>query len=291
MQLNNQVVDTPPRPAASVVLLRDGEAGLEIFLLKRHGDSDVLGGMYVFPGGKLDKEDSDPQTLGQIDLPVDALHRSLGEPDLDKQTAAGFFVAACRETFEESGVLFARGAGAKEADEAVALRREGLSFSQILKCMNLTAGVSNIAPWSRWVTPRRPSLMNKRFDVRFFAAVVPQDQVAAHDNYETTESVWLPPRTALQQYWDGQIGLAPPQLMSLAELARHRTAAEVIDPARRRWPRVILPNSTGPVEARILLYPGDAEHDVKERMMPGPTRLIHRNNRFEPPEGFEGFFA
>lgn len=291
MQLNHQVVDTPPRPAASVVLLRDGAQGLEVFLLKRHGDSDVLGGMYVFPGGKLDKEDSAATMLVQIDTPVPVLHQALGEPELDPAIAAGFFVAACRETFEESGVLFAEGASAARAEEAAALARDGLSFAQLLTRLNLKAAVSRITPWSRWVTPHRPSLMNKRFDVRFFAAVVPADQVAAHDNHETTDSVWLPPRAAIEQYWEGKIGLAPPQLMSLAELSRHATAAEVIDPARRRWPRVILPGSFEQESARVLVYPGDERHDVRERMMPGPTRLIHRNNRFEPMEGFEGFFA
>src|SRR5580698_4366859 len=115
MQLNNQVVDTPPRPAASVVLLRDGANGLEVFLLKRHGDSDVLGGLYVFPGGKLDREDSAMTTLERLDMPVPALHQALGEPELEPPVAAGSFVAACRETFEESGVLFTRGANAAQA--------------------------------------------------------------------------------------------------------------------------------------------------------------------------------
>ncbi|MDB5805834.1 MAG: hydrolase [Betaproteobacteria bacterium] len=291
MQLNHQEIDTPPRPAASVVLLRDGPRGLEVFLLKRHGDSDVLGGLYVFPGGKLDRDDSAAPTLQRLDTPVAALHQALGEPELEEHIAAGFFVAACRETFEESGVLFTQGADAVQAKEAAALMHGGLDFAQIIQRLDLTITASRIAPWSRWVTPRKPSLMNRRFDVRFFAAAVPGDQAASHDNYETTESVWLTPRAALEQYWDGQIGMAPPQLMSLAELSRHATAAEVLDPARRRWPRVILPNSFEHEEQRVLVYPGDERHETRERMMPGPTRLIHRNNRFEPLSGFEGFFA
>jgi 8-oxo-dGTP pyrophosphatase MutT (NUDIX family) len=291
MQLNHQEIDTPPRPAASVVLLRDSPRGLEVFLLKRHGDSDVLGGLYVFPGGKLDREDAAASTLQRLDTPVPALHQVLGEPELEAATAAAFFVAACRETFEESGVLFTRGADGAQAREATALMRGGLTFAQIIERLDLTITASRIAPWSRWVTPRKPSLMNRRFDVRFFAAAVPGDQVAAHDNHETTESVWLTPRAALEQYWDGQIGMAPPQLMSLAELSRHATAAQVLDPARRRWPRLILPNSFEHEEQRVLVYPGDERHESKERMMPGPTRLIHRNNRFEPLSGFEGFFA
>jgi len=289
--LNYEVVDTPPRAAASVVLLRDGPAGLEVFLLKRHGMSDVLGGMYVFPGGKLDREDSEADTLRHLDMPVPALHAALGEPELDESSAAGFFVAACRETFEESGVLLARGVDASRAAAATALSRDGVGFAELLERMGLVLSCSRVVPWSRWITPRVPSLMNKRFDVRFFAAVVPRDQIAAHDNREATESLWLSPRAAIEQYWEGRIGIAPPQLMSLAELSRHGSCAEVLDPARRLWPRVIQPESVEMESGRVTAYPGDEFHVLKERVMPGPLRLVFRNKRFEPPGGYEEFFA
>jgi 8-oxo-dGTP pyrophosphatase MutT (NUDIX family) len=290
--LNYDVVDTPPRAAASVVLLRDGPQGLEVFLLKRHGQSDVLGGMYVFPGGKLDREDSEPETLQHLDMPVPALHAALGEPELDENTAAGFFVAACRETFEESGVLLARGVDAKMAQAATALAREGFGFAELLDRLKLVLSCTRVVPWSRWITPRVPSLMNKRFDVRFFAAIVPRDQVATHDNRETTESIWLTPRAAIEQYWEGRIGIAPPQLMSLAELSRHNSTAEVIDPARRQWPRLIQPESIELETGRVTAYPGDPDHPLGVRVMPGPLRLVFRNKRFEPPGGaFEEFFA
>lgn len=290
--LNYDVVDTPPRAAASVVLLRDGPQGLEVFLLRRHGMSEVLGGMYVFPGGKLDREDADPDTLRHLDMPPDALHAALGEPDLDEATAAGFFVAACRETFEESGVLLARGVDASVAAAATALSREGYGFAELLGRLGLVLSCTRVTPWSRWITPRVPSLMNKRFDVRFFAAVVPRDQVAVHDNREATESVWLTPRAAIEQYWSGQIGIAPPQLMSLVELARHTCVAEVVDPARRLWPRVVQPESVELETGGVTAYPGDEFHELKVRVMPGPLRLVFRNKRFEPPGGgFEEFFA
>jgi hypothetical protein len=73
-----------------------------------------------------------------------------------------------------------------------------------------------------------------RFDTRFFVAQAPADQTALHDNEETTDSVWLAPRAALEQYRDGRIDLAPPQIMSLAHLARHASVASVLDAARRQ---------------------------------------------------------
>jgi 8-oxo-dGTP pyrophosphatase MutT (NUDIX family) len=291
MELNHREVHTPPRAAASVVLLREGAEGLEVFLLKRHGMSDVLGGMYVFPGGKLDREDSHPETLQHLDTAPEALHAALAEPDLDVETAAGFFVAACRETFEESGVLLAAEASAEHAAAASEMSRAGFSFSELLEKMDLQLAASLITPWSRWITPRVPSLTNKRFDVRFFVARVPHDQVAAHDNRETTESVWLSPRVALTQYWAGEIGIAPPQIMSLAELSRYNTTAEVVDPAQRRWPRLIQPEPFEEDEIRVVAYPGDARHPLKDRAMPGPLRLVFRNKRFEPLGGFDEFFA
>lgn len=291
MELNNNEVNTPPRDAASVVLLRDSAAGLEVFLLKRHDDSNVLGGMYVFPGGKLEREDSEDDTLRHLDLAPGDLYAALAEPELEVETAAGFFVAACRETFEESGVLLAAEASAAHAAAATALSREGRGFAELLERLGLTLAVSRITPWSRWVTPRVPSFMNRRFDVRFFAAVVPLDQMATHDNRETTQSIWLSPRAALEQYWAGEISIAPPQLMSLAELARHDKAGDVLAPAKRRWPRVVRPEPFEFEGARALAYPGDALHPLPDRVMPGPSRLVFRNQRFEPPGGFDEFFS
>ena len=82
MKLNHDVVTTPPLPAATVMLLRDAADGLEVFMVRRHGLSDVLGGAYVFPGGKVDREDGLPELLARVDQPVQALHAALGEPGL-----------------------------------------------------------------------------------------------------------------------------------------------------------------------------------------------------------------
>jgi 8-oxo-dGTP pyrophosphatase MutT (NUDIX family) len=94
-----------PRDSATVVLLREGATGPEVFLLQRSGLSDAFGKAYVFPGGKLDAHDSAASTLGALDTPADALAQQLGEPTLAPALAAGLFVAGLRELFEEAGVL------------------------------------------------------------------------------------------------------------------------------------------------------------------------------------------
>ena len=109
MQLNSEVITTPPRASATVVLLRDDpENGLEVFLLRRHMASAVLGGAFVFPGGKLDAADCSPVVHTYLDASPPSLHQALGEVDLSEQTAAGLYVAAVREVLEECGVLYAR---------------------------------------------------------------------------------------------------------------------------------------------------------------------------------------
>lgn len=293
MELNSEVVTAPPRAAATVVMLRnsdDGAAGIEVFLLRRHALSDVLGGAYVFPGGKVDPSDAQLDMEAHLDQPLHVLHAGLNEPDIAPLTAASLYVAAMREAFEESGILFAQGASAEHAAQATSLLREGHTFDAVLAQMALRLESRNVLPWSRWITPKVPSVMNKRFDTRFFVSAVPPHQIARHDNHETTESVWLRPRTALAQYWQGQIELAPPQIMSLVQLARHASVQSVLQAARSRRPPVIEPEPFEHEGSRVICYPGDERHSVRTRAFPGPTRLVYRNKRFEPMTGFEGLF-
>ncbi len=291
MEFNEQPETTPARAAATVVLLRDAVDGMEVFMVKRHGLSDVLGGAYVFPGGKVDRIDAAPDALERLSTPLDKLRAALGEPELDATAAAGFFVAACRETFEEAGVLLAAGATALHVHLAQAHAREGLRFGEILARLELRLDCGNIVPWSRWVTPRVPAMFNKRFDARFFLAAVPRDQEARHDDHEATESFWLRPRVVLEEYWAGKINLAPAQIMSLAELARLPDVAGAIAAARARRPPVIQPEPFAHDQGRAIAFPGDARHPVVERALPGPSCLVYRNKRFEPFDGFEALFV
>lgn len=293
MELNLHPVDTPVRAAATVVMLRDTNSGPEVLLMKRHGASDVLGGAYVFPGGKLDADDAELDPVQRLDQPPERLHASLHDAELDAARAAGLYVAAVREAFEEAGVLLAepRAGGELDPDGAAQLLRSGMGFNKLLATLDLRVQTRRLVPWSRWITPRVPSVMNKRFDTRFFVATVPPEQVARHDDYETTESVWLPPRQALERYWNREIELAPPQIMTLAQLARHASAASAVAAAQAARPPLIQPESIEEGGTRVVCYPGDARHPLRERALPGPTRLCWRNKRFEPEDGFEALFG
>ena len=294
MELNTEIITTPARPAATVIMLRDGDGagkeGLEVFLLKRHGLSDVLGGAYVFPGGKVDQFDAELDMDAHLDQPLQDLHAALNEPDISALTAAGLYVAAVREAFEESGILFAQGATHEHATRATALLREGHAFEEVLALMQLRLQTRSLAPWSRWITPKLSAVMNKRFDTRFFVSAVPLDQIARHDNHEATESIWLSPRAALEQYRDGLIELAPPQIMSLAHLTHFKQVDEVMAQARSRMPPVIEPEPFQIEGGRLICYPGDAQHSLKEKVMPGPTRLRYLNKKFVAEGGFDALF-
>ena len=242
-----------PRDASTVVLLRDARHGLEVFLMKRSGLSDTFGEAYVFPGGKLDAHDSSPAALAALNEPATALAHRLGEPELHHDTAAALYVAALRELFEEAGVLLSaaphRPAGVSPADWQAWLAAPAAS-------LDATA----LVPWSRWITPRMAALSKKRFDTRFFLAMAPHDQIASHDNHETTASIWLKPVEALQRYYRQEIEMAPPQIMSLGHLARYTTAAEALAAARAQLPPCICPENFEEDGTVILSYPGDPRH-------------------------------
>jgi 8-oxo-dGTP pyrophosphatase MutT (NUDIX family) len=291
MELHDLESGIQVRSAASVVMLRDGPSGLEVFLIKRHGLSDVLGGAHVFPGGKVDANDLRLNMDVHLDAPAALLHAALNEPQLDELSAAAIYVAAVREAFEETGVLYARGAGAPEAQLAGQLLRESHSFGDVLARMSLRLQASRLQPWSRWITPLIGGVSRKRFDTRFFLAPVPAGQLARHDNHEATESVWLSPRTALQQYWDGRMQLAPPQILGLAHLARHLDVATALAQARLRPPPLVEPEPFEHEGTRSVCYPGDERHSKRQRALPAPTRLHYRNGRFEPAGGFDAFFS
>ena len=280
-----ETVTTPPVDAASVLLLRDSDEGLQVLLMRRAQASQVLGGAYVFPGGKVDAEDHSAQALQQLSEAPERLRERLQEPALEAARAAGLFMAALREAFEECGVL--AGQDSVGPPLATQLREQvgQLGWHQSLRQSGQTLRTDALLPWSRWITPRQPAVTNKRFDTRFFVARVCDDQVARHDNFETTDSVWLTPLQALRRYADGEIDLVAPQIMSLYELKAHPTVESALAEARVRGPALIEPHPFDEDGQRILCYPGDVRHPVSTRAMRGPTRLLFAKGRFLPLGG------
>lgn len=285
LQENHEIITTPPVDAASVLLLRDSDDGLQVLLLRRAQASQVLGGAYVFPGGKVDAADHGPQALHSLSETPAQLHQRLHETELPPERAAGLFMAALREAFEECGVL----AGQDEGGSALAAQLRAQvgqhGWHQSLHQQGQPLRTEALLPWSRWITPRQPAVTNKRFDTRFFLTRIDADQHASHDNFETTDSVWLTPLQALSRYAAGEIDLVAPQIMSLYQLKAHSTVDAALDEARQRPPALVEPHPFMEDGQRILTYPGDARHPVPQRAMRGPTRLQLLQGRFVPLGG------
>ncbi len=298
MQLNEETIESAPKPAASLVLLRDvrheGLERMEVFLMKRHSASKVLGGAYVFPGGKLDDDDRALVVSEQLVQSASDLHQQLQEPEQSPHGAAALYVAALREAFEECGVLFAKH---KEAGQEIdflqtakllsAHVQQGLPFSLALREMALLLDTQALVPWARWITPKTPTVSNQRFDARFFIGVMPKNQTALHDNFETTHNTWITPKEALESYCNKEIELAAPQIMSLIGLSAFACTAEVVAHAKAQRPPKIEPHSTTIDGVRAVCFPGDALHPLGDKILHGPTRLWFKAGRFEPTEGLD----
>ena len=266
------------RDAATVLLLRDAPGGFEVFMVKRSGLSDVLGEAHVFPGGKVDVADSSAAMLARIHG-LDALDTAALGEDLPAERAAGMFAAAARETFEEAGVLLARGASGDVAAARARLNAKE-PFDAVLASIDAQLDAAALVPWVRWVTP---VMLAKRFDARFFLAAAPAGQVAVHDDFEATHSEWLRPGEAITRWQQGSIQLAPATYMSLQHLAHFDSISTALADARSRRPPVIQPEGYTEDGVRCLALPGDPKHPVSKQAIPGPLRLKWDGAKFVPP--------
>lgn len=267
-----------PRDAATVLLLRPAGREFEVFMVKRSGLSDVLGEAHVFPGGKVDAADGAPEMLAHLEGAQALSAAALGET-LAPDRLAAMHVAAARETFEEAGVLLARGVGAKDLTDARKRLNAKEPFAALLAELGVKLDLSALVPWVRWVTPE---FLAKRFDARFFLAAAPGDQTAVHDDYEATHSEWLSPRAALARWERNEIKLAPATYKSLEHLALFDSIDAALADARSRPAPIVMPHSVERDGAREIMLPGDAGHPTKQAAIPGPTRLRWDGARYAP---------
>ncbi len=229
----------PVRPAATVMLLRDGGAagGFEVCLMQRNLRSDFVGGAYVFPGGGLDAEDHDPGLAARC--------RGLDDSEASRRLdvpAGGlaFWMATVRETFEEAGILLAvRPDGAPVAfDDAQVVERfarhrrsvdrSDRTLLDVLDEEGLLVDASSLHYFARWITPLGAL---RRYDTRFFVAALPDQQEAVHDERELIGTHWMRPDEALERHRAGEFTMILPTIRSLDALRRFDTARDVLDHA------------------------------------------------------------
>ena len=302
----DRIMAVTPKNAATVILLRDDERqGFDVFLLRRHEKSSFMGGNYVYPGGRVDRND------GSIDLyslskgvTLEEAQQNLGGTFSPGESFA-HWIAAIRELFEEAGVLLAydqkenlfqltnREEREKFLRYRELLQKGKISVGEMAQKENLLLALDQLHYCAHWITPEvRP----ERFDTRFFLARYPSGQEASHDQKETTAGIWITPKKALEENLKGDVILSPPTLKTLEDLSRFQTIEEIFHSLKKDDIRPILPILTRISDTTLIVFPWDPEYHVFQKgEIPTPinhgrpsqrgdntTRLLMRGNRWLP---------
>lgn len=247
-------IDVVATDAASVLLVRDGRASIEVLMVERHAQTDFAGGACVFPGGRVtDADRAFPRHL--LLLPdLAAYGATVGTAGGDE--TVGLLVAAVRETFEEAGVLLARHAGlgawvepevlarqeTRELRRALAQRDSDTDWVSWIEAGGFTLDLRCLTPWAWWVTPKG---QHRRYDTRFFVATMPPGQRATADHVEAVDVRWSTPAEFLHRQASGELKIIFPtrrNLMGLIGFASTdavlRAASSGLIDRRRTEPRI-----------------------------------------------------
>lgn len=279
-----ELVPVDARPAATVLLLRDPEAGgtrageaggasagesggPAVHMLRRRASMAFAAGAYAYPGGGVDPRDERP--VRWAGPPLEWWARTLGVPAGQAQAVV---CAAVRETFEEAGVLLAGPDGESvvadttgprwEADRA-ALVAHDLAFADFLAARDLVLRSDLLAPWARWITPE---FERRRYDTWFFLALLPSGQRTRDVSGEADHTVWLRPAAAVEGHARGEMAMLPPTLATLRSLLPYGRAADALAAAADRDLTPVIARASLDDDGRVVLtWPG---HDEFSREQP-----------------------
>lgn len=241
-------VPVTPRPAATIVLLRDGADGMEVLLMRRNRRAGFVPGAWVFPGGRVDGSDAGPDVVDLLaDLsPEQAAHR-LDLHDADPPAIA-YYLAALREAFEETGILVGERrdgspppSAAEDANvDAVreTLMQDEISLAEALERLDCRIDGDAVEYIAHWITPAPEP---RRYDTRFFAAKVPSGATAIVDPREMTDALWLGPDAALDRHDAGELPMVFPTIKTIEQLALYRTCDDALEGIGGQEVRTILP--------------------------------------------------
>jgi len=235
----------PVRDASTVILLRSApeeEEGFEVYLTRRRPELVFVGGMHVFPGGRVDPGDRDLEAIARAEgLTPARASALLREEAMSPDRAIAFWIAAVRELFEEAGVLLACREGKivdlRRPDAADAfeewrrrLNANEAGIADMLVQEDLRLALDRLHYVSHWITPVGPP---RRFNTHFFLAELPENQEPRHHEAEVSESLWIAPRKALTEWAQNRIAMIPPTVMSLQTIA----AFDGLEAVMKNFPR------------------------------------------------------
>ena len=224
-------------PAATVLVLRDTDDGIEVFLVKRSA-RPPFGNLFVFPGGKIDQDDSE-KNIADLCEGIDDVQASeslgIGSGGL------AYWVACVRECFEEVGILLAKKRDGSLLDLNGAekekytnyremLLKNEISLYKICEGEGLVLTTDNLAPFSHWITPE---IEERRFDTWFFIARLPDNQTGEHDGSELTDSLWINPKEALKKAFNGDIQMIMPTIKNLQQCENYDSASKLLEDQKK----------------------------------------------------------
>lgn len=227
----------PTRPAATILMLRDGPGGVETLMLRRTRTSGFVPGAYVFAGGRVDRADGDPDVMARLrGLTPEAASVRLGLPGDAAPPAAAYYAAALREAFEETGLLVATrpdGEPVPSAGEDPRVARvrdrllaDELDFGAALDALDAEVDGRAVEYVAHWITPVQEP---RRYDTRFFAARVERQREVLLNPLEMTHSLWVTPEQALALHEAGEMPMVFPTIRTLQSLAGFETARTALD--------------------------------------------------------------
>jgi len=270
-----------PRPAATLVLLRDTARGPEVLLLQRSPHLDFMAGAFVFPGGGVDATDRAPD-IAERCIGLDDASAS-ARLSLDSGGLA-YYVAAIRETFEEAGLLLGYEPAGHLLDLKPSLeetrfaghRREvhdrRRTLAEVCAAESLQLATDRIAYLSHWITPVSEK---KRYDTRFFVAAVPENQASLHDDIESVSQLWITPSDALAMQSRGELMLRFPTIKTLEMLSGYATTAEALEGVRARGDiRAQLPWVIRRRGTVLRILPGEPGYDEAQWVNPSGSEAI-----------------
>ena len=292
-----------PRPAATVLLLREKGGSVEVLLIRRHEKLAFMGGMWVFPGGSVCAADAAPATFARIPASSQSdcarLGTLYGEP-LAATECLALAVAACRETFEETGVLLASNTAGEPCDNGrtarLQERRRAIAsqpelFAELLQAEDLFLRVERLVYWAHWITP---SVVPRRFDTRFYLASAPSDQNAVIDSTETVDHAWMSPAAIVAAALTGDMPVSHPTLYNLMELdaslQQHGSLHDLLATESQRKVSAILPKMVHEEQTAMVLpwdpfyrnFIGESAPEYLEysaRLRALPPRMIAKRQR------------
>ncbi|WP_328554294.1 MULTISPECIES: NUDIX hydrolase [unclassified Streptomyces] len=250
-----------PRRAATVMLVKDSEAGPVVHMLRRRASMAFAGGAYAYPGGGVDPRDDEHQIRWAGPTRAWWAER-LG---VDETSAQAVVCAAVRETYEEAGVLLAGPSPDTvvgdttgedwEADRAALVARD-LSFAEFLDRRGLVLRSDLLGAWARWITPEFES---RRYDTWFFVAVLPEGQRTRNASTEADRTVWIRPAEAAAGYDKGELLMMPPTIATLRGIVEYGRAADALAAAPARDMTPVLAEARLEEGEVVLSWPGHDE--------------------------------